>query len=177
MSRFSVSAWTRRTVLNGAVAIGALLVGAGLLAIVPDAVGQSDTSRVRVPDAAPTVGETRDDTIANDGASAVPPMQPSDTLTAMAGHSTRLGKWHIHRIPDLRLGQPTLDPKSGAIYHPVSVSGTSISFYVIGAGEQELWEVPIIWAGQPTGPRYHKLNYFGILEETGTLYIYSRDTE
>jgi len=132
---------------------------------------------MRVPEAAASEGEGDGHGPSDGAAHGVPPVQPADTLTAMAGNSTRLGNWHIHRIPDLRLGQPTLDPKSGAIYHPVAVSGTSISFYVIGAGEQELWEVPIIWAGQPTGPRYHKLNYFGILEETGTLYIYSRDTE
>ncbi|WP_299440635.1 hypothetical protein [uncultured Rhodospira sp.] len=89
-----------------------------------------------------------------------------------------MGQWRIHHIPELRLGQPTIDPATGAIYHPVAITGTSISFYVIGAGEQELWEVPVIWAGdQPTGNKYHKLDYFGILEETGGLYIYSRETE
>lgn len=99
-------------------------------------------------------------------------------LKSSAGSSIIMGKWRIHRIPELRLGQPTMDPNTGAIYHPVAISGTSISFYVIGAGEQELWEVPIIWAGdQPTGSRFHKLDYFGILEESGGLYIYSRETE
>ncbi|MBB4266358.1 hypothetical protein [Roseospira visakhapatnamensis] len=176
MSRISVSLETRRTVLSVTGVFAVVLTGAVLLATVPDAMGQSDAPG-RVPDAAASSDAGSEDTGASGAAAAVPQMQPADTLTAMAGHSTRLGKWHIHRIPDLRLGQPTLDPKSGAIYHPVSVSGTAISFYVIGSGEQELWEVPIIWAGQPTGPRYHKLNYFGILEETGTLYIYSRDTE
>ncbi|KAA5605844.1 hypothetical protein F1188_09545 [Roseospira marina] len=95
-----------------------------------------------------------------------------------AGTVVKLGNWRIHHIEELRLGQPTLDPNTGAIYHPVAITGTSISFYVIGAGEQELWEVPIIWAGkQPTGNRFHRLDYFGILEESGSLYIYSRETE
>ncbi|SDE17371.1 hypothetical protein [Rhodospira trueperi] len=99
-------------------------------------------------------------------------------LESAAGASITMGRWRIHHIPELRLGQPTMDPQTGAIYHPVAITGTSISFYVIGAGEQELWEVPVIWAGdQPTGNRFHKLDYFGILEETGGLYIYSRETE
>ncbi|MQX36109.1 hypothetical protein [Roseospira navarrensis] len=102
----------------------------------------------------------------------------ADAAGVPAGTSVRLGNWRIHHIEDLRLGQPTLDPKTGAIYHPVAITGTSISFYVIGAGEQELWEVPIIWAGtQPTGNRFHRLDYFGILEDSGSLYIYSRETE
>jgi hypothetical protein len=98
--------------------------------------------------------------------------------TDSAGDSIRLGNWRIHHIEDLRLGQPTMDPNTGAIYHPVAITGTSISFYVIGNGEQELWEVPIIWAGdQPTGNRFHRLDYFGILEQSGSLYIYSRETD
>jgi len=103
---------------------------------------------------------------------------PASEAAVSAGTVTRLGTWRIHHIEELRLGQPTLDPNTGAIYHPVAITGTSISFYVIGAGEQELWEVPIIWAGkQPTGNRFHRLDYFGILEESGSLYIYSRETE
>lgn len=98
--------------------------------------------------------------------------------TTPAGTTVRMGNWRIHQIEELRLGQPTMDPNTGAIYHPVAITGTSISFYVIGNGEQELWEVPIIWAGsQPTGNRFHRLDYFGILEDSGRLYIYSRETE
>lgn len=118
-------------------------------------------------------GQPSSESLAN-GSSAL----SASGLQSAAGSSIVMGNWRIHRIPELRLGQPTMDPNTGAIYHPVAISGTSISFYVIGAGEQELWEVPVIWAGdQPTGNKFHKLDYFGILEENGGLYIYSRETK
>ncbi|MBB4285587.1 hypothetical protein [Roseospira goensis] len=140
-----------------AAALAAMLLTAGLLA--PAAQAQDS------------------ETAAAAGAPPATDSGPGE-LGAAAGTSIRMGNWRIHHIPELRLGKPTLDPKTGAIYHPVAISGTAISFYVIGAGEQELWEVPVIWAGdQPTGNRFHKLDYFGILEDSGSLYIYSRETE
>lgn len=83
--------------------------------------------------------------------------------------------WTVREFADAQTGSVFEDAESGKLFTIVSVKGDSVTFVISQGDEQEIFALPLIWAGgQKTGDTFRTGDSYGILLDDGRLQMYVR---